>query len=108
MTPRHPARAPARAPSLAECLSTLYRLTDLPVREIARLAGITARNVYATVRRRGAPVRKLMVRRGRGSANEPASAPVRLRGSRRLDGAGVARAIEACVRARQMTDEAAA
>jgi hypothetical protein len=45
-------RAPAQ-PSLQDCICLLYEHSLVPVREIARLAGLTERNVYATVRRRG-------------------------------------------------------
>lgn len=50
--PTDAASAPA-IPSSPELIARLYEHSLVPVREIARLAGITERNVYATVRRLG-------------------------------------------------------
>jgi hypothetical protein len=101
------ARPPASgggALSLQDCICHLYERSLVPVREIARFAGITERNVYATVRRRGcAPRMRLGPGGGRrmvllsdgGSPGE-------------LDEQAVMRLKAACVRAREHLQQTAA
>ena len=52
MTPRATPHALARR-AQNDAIRTLYEETLVPVREIARLAGVTERNIYALVRRLG-------------------------------------------------------
>jgi hypothetical protein len=98
-------RAPAGgAPSLQDRICHLYEHSLVPVREIARLAGITERNVYATVRRRGcAPRMRLGPGGGRrmlalGDGDAPAE----------LDEQAVLQVIAACVQARERLQQTAA
>jgi hypothetical protein len=82
----------------------LYQHSLVPVREIARLAGLTERNVYATVRRRGCAPRVHggpgLGRRIVAPADEAAPAP--------LDIAAARQAIAACAKARERALDAAA
>jgi hypothetical protein len=101
--PEAPFRAPAQ-PSLQDCICLLYEHSLVPVREIARLAGLTERNVYATVRRRGCRPR-VHVGEGGGRrivmpANEAAPPTLDIEAARR--------AIVACAQARQRALDAAA
>jgi hypothetical protein len=75
-------RIDARA-TLNASIRTLYEDTLVPVREIARLAGVSARNIYALVRRHGCRPR------GRSAA----------RAGKRLAAATTRRAAAACRRA---------
>ena len=96
--------ASADAPSCPELIARLYEHSLVPVREIARLAGITERNVYATVRRLGCrPRMRTAPGGGRRVAldyegPEPAA----------LDEAALARALTACSEAAQRQREASA
>jgi hypothetical protein len=101
--PHAPARAPAQ-PSLQDCICLLYEHSLVPVREIARLAGLTERNVYATVRRRGCRPR---VHVGAGGGRRIA-APANEAAPKMLDGEAIRRAIVACAQARQRALDAAA
>lgn len=99
------ARSPASAaPSLHDHICQLYERSLVPVREIARLAGITERNVYATVRRRGcAPRMRLGPGGGRRlAALTEGDAPAG------LDAQAVTRAIAACEQARERLQRSAA
>jgi hypothetical protein len=97
-------RAPAQ-PSLQDCICLLYEHSLVPVREIARLAGLTERSVYATVRRRGCRPR---VHVGEGGGRR-LTAPARDEPRGVLDLALVQQAIAACAAARQRAlDDAAA
>ena len=81
------------------CIRTLYEDTLVPVREIARLAGITERNVYATVRRLGCrPRMRLAPGGGRRLVPLADTRPAK-RGGAGLDAAGVRRAARAFRRA---------
>jgi hypothetical protein len=98
-----PYRAPAQ-PSLQDCICLLYEHSLVPVREIARLAGLTERNVYATVRRRGCRPR---VHGGPGLGRRivvPADDAL----PQALDVDALRRAIVDCAEARQRTLDAAA
>jgi hypothetical protein len=84
---RAPHRAPA-PPSVQDYICLLYEHSLVPVREIARLAGLTERNVYATVRRRGCRPR-VHVGAGAGRrivvpANEAAPEPLDLKATRQV------------------------
>jgi len=81
------------------CIRTRYEDTLVPVREIARLAGITERNVYATVRRLGCrPRMRLAPGGGRRLVPLADTRPAK-RGGAGLDAAGVRRAARAVRRA---------
>jgi hypothetical protein len=110
--PARPQRTGARAwhhaqakPSLHECIRVLYENSLVPVREIARLSGITERNIYAIVRRLGCrPRLRIGPGGGRrialpGDAADPPPA---------LDANAAQRAIEACARVRQQLHAGAA
>jgi hypothetical protein len=110
--PARPQRTGARAwhharakPSLHECIRELYENSLVPVREIARLSGITERNIYAIVRRLGCrPRLRIGPGGGRrivlpGDAADPPPA---------LDANAAQRAIEACALVRQQLHAGAA
>jgi hypothetical protein len=84
-------RVDARA-TLNACIRTLYEDTLVPVREIARLAGVSARNIYALVRRLGCRPR------GRNT----------VRAGKRLAAATTRRAAAACRRAAERQRKLAA
>jgi hypothetical protein len=101
---RAPCRAPAQ-PSLQDCICLLYEHSLVPVREIARLAGLTERNVYATVRRRGCRPRVHVGVAGGRRIEVPANET----SPEVLDVEAVRRAIAACAQARRRAlDDAAA
>jgi hypothetical protein len=91
-------RANARA-TLNACVRTLYEDTLVPVREIARLVGITERNVYATVRRLGCRPRMRLAPGGGRRLVPLADSKPAMRGGGGLDAAGVRRAARAVRRA---------
>jgi hypothetical protein len=84
-------RVDARA-TLNAAIRTLYEDTRVPVREIARLAGVSARNIYALVRRHDCRPR------GRNTA----------RAGQRLAAATTRRAAAACRRAAERQRKLAA
>jgi hypothetical protein len=101
--PNAPARAPAQL-SLQECICILYEHSLVPVREIARLAGLTERNVYATVRRRGCRPRVHVGADGGRRLVVPAhDTPPEV-----LDLAAMQQAVAACAQARLRALDAAA
>jgi hypothetical protein len=97
-----PCRAPA-PPSLQDCICLLYEHSLVPVREIARLAGLTERNVYATVRRCGCRPRVHVGAGGGRRIVVPANEAL----PETLDVAAVQLAIAACAAARQRSFDAA-
>jgi hypothetical protein len=98
-----PSRAPDK-PSLQDCICLLYEHSLVPVREIARLAGLTERNVYATVRRRGCRPRVHVGADGGRRLVVPAhDTPPEV-----LDLAAMQQAVAACAQARQRALDAAA
>jgi hypothetical protein len=99
---RAPDRAPAQ-PSLQDCICLLYEHSLVPVREIARLAGLTERNVYATVRRRGCRPRVHVGAEGGRRVTAPAQEAPEV-----LDFAAMQQAVAACAEARQRARAAAA
>jgi hypothetical protein len=90
-------------PSLQDCICALYEHSLVPVREIARLAGITERNIYATVRRRGCRPRLRIGPGGGRRIDVGEAAP-----AGPLDQAAVQRAIDACVAAKMRLEGSAA
>jgi hypothetical protein len=98
-----PSRNDQQAPSLQDCICALYEHSLVPVREIARLAGITERNIYATVRRRGCRPR---LRIGPGGGRRIVLGEAVLAGA--LDAAAVQRAIDDCIAARERLETSAA
>jgi hypothetical protein len=73
--PKSP-RARARA-ALNAAIETLYQDTRVPVREIARLAGVSERNIYALVRRLGCRTRGRRPVPAKQRIDKPASAACR-------------------------------
>ena len=102
MTPRATPHALARR-AQNEAIRTLYEDTLVPVREIARLAGVTERNVYALVRRLGCRPR-VRLASGGGRRIVPLGAT---RGAE-LDAGGVQRAMLACTKAVAQAERVAA
>ncbi len=101
MTPRSPHADARRA--LNDAIRTLYEDTLVPVREIARLAGITERNVYGLVRRLGCrPRMRLAPGGGRRIVpfQQPTNAP--------LDAESMQQLIQSCERAVQQASDLAA
>lgn len=90
-------------PSLQDCICALYERSLVPVREIARLAGLTERNVYATVRRRGCRPR---LRIGPGGGRRVAIEEAAPAGA--LDEAAVRRAVDDCIAAKARLEASAA
>ncbi len=93
--------------SVQACVRVLYEDTLVPVREIARLAGITERNLYLMVRRLGCRPR-MRLASGGGRRIVPLAAAGKAARGEPLDAEGVQRAIEACARAVQHRHEEAA
>ena len=89
------------APSPHDLVCLLYERSLVPVREIARLAGVTERNVYALVRRRGCRPRLRIGPGGGRRAFSLEDAPCE------LDAAEAERAIAACAAARARLHAAA-
>ncbi len=121
------------APSLTEKVRGLYEHSAVPVREIARLAGVTERTIYKYVEKHGwkrryacAPRDKAVARanRGRRLRPQPGFEPVKGAGSRFIrredrgkpvalglkatDPAGRERAAAACVKAERLSAQAQA
>jgi hypothetical protein len=99
MPHREPSSRANARPTLNACIRALYEDTLVPVREIARLAGITERNVYATVRRLGCRPRMRLAPGGGRRLVPLSDAPPAMRGDAGLDAALVRRAANACRRA---------
>jgi len=78
-----------------DCICALYEASLVPVREIARLSGMTERSVYAIVRRRGCRPRMRLACGGGRRIVPLSQAPTARRGRAGLDAAGVARAAQA-------------
>jgi hypothetical protein len=108
------------SPSLAERVRALYEESVVPVREIARLAGVTERTIYKYARKERwtARVTRLsrdgtaagLPARGAGARfipREEAGKPVAT-GLKATDPAGAERAAAACVRAGELSDAAVA
>lgn len=108
------------SPSLTERVRVLYEESVVPVREIARLAGVTERTIYKYARKeRWTPrVTRLsrdgtaagLPARGAGArfiARDEADKPVAV-GLKATDPAGAERAAAACVRAGELSDAAVA
>jgi AcrR family transcriptional regulator len=118
---------------LTQRVRALYEESVVPVREIARIAGVTERTIYRYVhkgawrRRYACAAREAAVaaaNRGRSMATEPDFGPVKGAGGRfirredegkpyacglkALDPAGARRAVAACVRAEELPDDAIA
>ena len=77
-----------------DAIRVLYEDTLVPVREIARLAGVTERNIYALVRRLGCRPR-IRLASGGGRRIVPLASPT----DAPLDAAGVDDAIQRCAAA---------
>ncbi len=84
---------------LNAAIRTLYEDTLVPVREIARLVGVTERNLYLTVRRLGCRPRMRLAPGGGRRLVPLSDAPPAMRGGAGLDAAGVRRAARAIERA---------
>jgi hypothetical protein len=89
---------------------TLYEDTVVPVREIARLAGVTEVTIYKYARKRGWRPRVVRLAKGAGGRFIPLAdvgQPV-ASGLKALDPEGAARAAARCARAELISEEAAA
>jgi hypothetical protein len=114
------AELPLSPPSLTERVRVLYENSVVPVREIARLAGVTERAIYKYARKqRWTPRVTRLSRDGTAAglaargvagrfvplADEGKPHP---RGLKATDPAGAARAAAACLRAGELSDDAVA
>ncbi len=97
------------APSLLQQVQGLYEAGVVPVREIARLAGVTERTIYKYAHKGAWQPRVICLARGvsgrfipRADAGKPYA-----QGIKALDPAGAARAAERCLRAGLLSGKAA-
>jgi hypothetical protein len=92
-----------------DAIRTLYEDTLVPVREIARIAGVTERNIYALVRRLGCRPR-VRLASGGGRRIVPLASSGKVPSG--LDAESVNRALQRCMeavsRAERLTDAARA
>ena len=98
------------APSLTERVRALYQDSVVPVREIARLAGVTERTIYKYARQQGWRPRLARLARGAGGrfialADQAKPHP---RGLKALDPAAAAVAASRCALAGRRSDQAVA